>query len=440
MSSLYRAIVPFMFIGIMTGCKKNNDIAAPGPIMYKLVPEQGQYGTTVTIHGRYFSGNSGYTIRFNGVAGELLATTDTTITVKVPKGAGPGAITLIKGSDTVTGPEFNYEYKVSVATVAGPTNGQAGYVNGKENAVRFYSPMGIAIDNNDNVYISETGNKCIRKMDGQGNVTLLAGIPGTAGYLDAPVGTTAKFENPEGLCIDKDNNLYLVDRLNYRIRKITMSGSVSTVAGNGTAGYIDRPNALQAGINPGPFLSTDAAGNVYIANNSCSIRKIVPGGDISTIAGAANEGGYRDGQGSEARFYAPIGIRSDSLGNLYVVDKMNNRVRKISPSFYISTLAGNGLYYAADASTPLQASFNGPGDVALDKKGNILIGELGTGYLRMITPAGRVITLTKGGADAVVDGDGRMAKFGNILGIAVNSRNEIFIADAFHCIRKVVYE
>lgn len=438
----YKVACLWAITNSMIGCCKKNDAAFDKPIaiMYKIRPTHGQYDAEVIIYGRYFNTLTGAGIQFNGLEASITGTTDSTITVKVPKGAGSGNVTLSANGITLTGPVFEYDYKVTVSNVAGPANGRAGYVNGNGAAVRFNGLYGLAIDGNDNVYVSESQNHCIRKMDAQGNVTLFAGMPRSLGYKDAADGKQAQFNAPQGLCVDRKNNLFLVDPGNYRVRKMTTDGAVTTIAGNGLGGWTDHVDALYAEFYPGPYCTADAGGNVYVSNNNCSIRKIVPGGGVSTITGAANEVGFRDAYGGEARFCIPLGIACNNAGELLVADSRNARIRKVSSSFAVSTFSGTGLELSADASRPLLASFATAGAVILDKKGNLLIGETYTGHLRMITPAGRVVTLTKGGTNRVTDGDGSVAGFGGIVSIGVNSKNEVYVADAYNCIRKVIIE
>jgi hypothetical protein len=420
-----------------TACKKKDSFDAPVPVIYKISPATGRFGTQVTIIGRYFNANKANEVQFNGVKADIINKTDSTITVIVPKGSGHGEVALTYNSTIIKGPVFNYEYTVTVSTVAGPTNEEPGYKNGTGAEVRFKGLWDIAIDNEDNLYIVDHSNFCIRKMDAAGTVSLFAGIPGQKGNDNGPV-ASAKFSSPAGICVNQNKDVFVTDVSSNLIRKIS-AGMVSTYAGNGTRGNKDHTDPLQATFTFNGYCASDADGNIF-ATSAGSVRKIGTGGGVTTIAGNANEGGFKDGQGSESRFNNPFDLAINSQKEIFVVDNYNSRIRKISSTNYVSTIAGNGLRSSVDAANALHAGFYQPYFITIDKKSNLLVGEMQTGFIRMITTDGRVITLTKGGRGSIKDGDGNMAKFGLILGMAVNSRNELFVADGGYCIRKVIFE
>jgi uncharacterized repeat protein (TIGR01451 family) len=194
----------------------------------------------------------------------------------------------------------------------------------------FYQPLGVAVDASGNVYVADTENSRICKVSTSGVMTVLAGSAtgggGSAGYADG-VGTAAKFNGPNGVVVDASGNVYVTDGRNYLIRKITPSGSVSTLAGS-TEGYAEGTGAAARFENlTGPCI--DAAGNIYVGDiGNNRIRKITPGGIVSSVAGGAPMG-YADGPVATAQFANPYAVAIDAAGNLYVADVDNNVIRKI---------------------------------------------------------------------------------------------------------------
>ena len=222
----------------------------------------------------------------------------------------------------------------TVTTFAGI--GTAGNADGTGITARFTFPYGIVIDKSDNLYVADTGNGLIRKVTSTGVVSTFAGS--TAGYADG-TGTAAKFNAPKGIAIDASNNLYVTD--NNRIRKITSTGVVTTLAGDGTQSYADGKGSA-AKFNDPEGVAVDASGNIYVADygNHC-IRKVTSAGAVTTLAGMINtygavggsDGcipGNADGAGNVAMFLSPQGIAIDASGNLYVTDYLGQSIRKIT--------------------------------------------------------------------------------------------------------------
>ncbi|MDR2208258.1 MAG: SMP-30/gluconolactonase/LRE family protein, partial [Azoarcus sp.] len=220
---------------------------------------------------------------------------------------------------------------VLVSTFAG---GENYFADGIGSAARFNSPSDITIGAAGNLYVADTKNDRIRKITPTGEVSTLAG--GEEGFADG-IGSDAKFDSPSGIAIDAAGNLYVVDTGNDRIRKITPAGEVSTLAGS-EEGFADGVGSDARFYGPASIAS-DAAGNLYVAGSGNNrIRKITPAGEVSTFAGGKE--GFADGIGSTAKFSYPSGIASDAAGNLYVADIGNERIRKITPAGEVSTFAG----------------------------------------------------------------------------------------------------
>jgi sugar lactone lactonase YvrE len=219
-------------------------------------------------------------------------------------------------------------------------NGTPGFSgdNGPATSAQLYGPDGIAVDSAGNLYIADSVNNRIRKVS-NGIITTVAGN-GTAGFSgDNGPATSAQLYSPSGLAVDSAGNLYFADGANYRIREVS-NGVITTVTGNGTPGHSgDNGPAANATIN-GFFVTVDSAGNLYIGdNNNHRVRK-VSGGTITTVAGTGTPGfGGDNGPATSANLAFPAGVAVDPAGNLYIADVGNYRIRMVSNGV-ITTVAG----------------------------------------------------------------------------------------------------
>jgi sugar lactone lactonase YvrE len=312
----------------------------------------------------------------------------------------------------------------SVSTLAG--SGSAGYGDGNGTSASFNDPNGVAVDGSGNLYVADRVNHRIRKITPSGSVTTMAGS-GSAGYADGN-GTSASFNGPIGVAVDGNDNVYVADQNNDRIRKITPSGSVTTLAGSGSAGYADG-NGTSASFSAPFDVAVDGNGNVYVSDAmNARIRKITPSGSVTTLAGSGDRA-HADGNGTSASFSPPMGVAVDGSGNLYVGDLGNERVRKITPSGSVTTLAGSGSKGYADGNGT-SASFNRPCAVAVDDVGNIYVGDYWNNRIRKITPSGSVTTLAGSGSAGYADGNGTSASFNGPGGVAVDGSGNVYVADS----------
>lgn len=267
-----------------------------------------------------------------------------------------------------------------VTTFAGSGTGGA-IVNGTGTAAGFYSPYGITADASGNLYVGEYSNQAVRKITPAGEVTTLAGN-GTTGNLNG-TGVAATFNQPVGLAVDASGNVFIADYLNNLIRKITPAGVVTTFAGSGTAALTDGTGTAAA-FN-GPFaLVFDAGGNLIVADYlNHAVRKITPAGVVTTIAGNGTAG-YVDASGTAARFNRPAGLAIDAAGNIFICDAQNNRVRKISAAGTVTTLAGSGNAGAAEG-TGVAAEFNYPLGLCADfAHSTLYIADFGNHRIRKL--------------------------------------------------------
>lgn len=419
---------------IFCACKKNND-AKTNLQVTGITPDSGRYSTIVTITGTGFSTNASENqVKFNGKDAVVQTATPSQLTVVVPKGAGTGPLSITVGNKSTTGLSFNYILTVTVSTLAGST---PGFADGPGSSAKFNYPEGVSTDINGNVYVADVVNNRIRKITPEGVVSTLAG-DGAPGFADGP-GSSAEFHAPVRVTIGPQGNIFVADVHNNRIRKITPEGIVTTLAGDGTSGFADGPGSSAKFNNPEGIIA-DTKGNIYISdayNNR--IRKITPGGVVTTLAGNGT-GGFADGSGSSAEFNFPAGGTIDPQGNIYVADFYNNRIRKITPAGIVTTLAGDGTRGFADGAGS-SSKFNFPGGVTNDSLGNIYVADIYNNRIRKITPEGVVSTLAGDGTGGFADGQGNSAKFNNPNDITIDPQGNIYVADVNNArIRKITQE
>ena len=326
--------------------------------------------------------------------------------------------------------EFNYH---PVYAGGGSLTGVAsGSANGTGTAATFNQPQGVALDSAGNIYVADTGNNLIRKITPGGVVTTFAGS-GVAAYANS-TGAGAAFNSPRGVALDSADNVYVADAANNRIRKITPGAVVTTFAGSGVAAYANATGA-GAAFNSPRGVAVNSAGIIYVADmGNHLIRKITTTAVVTTVAGGGVGGtnpGTANGTGTAATFSQPQGVAVDSAGNIYVADTNNNLIRKItSTTLVVTTFAGGGggtLNGTADG-TGTAARFIHPIGLAVDSVGNIYVADAGNNRIRKITP-GAVVTTFAGGVAGYAKGMGTNAKFNIPYGITVDSAGKVYVAD-----------
>jgi len=275
-----------------------------------------------------------------------------------------------------------------ITTVAG--TGTAGYSGdgGVATNANLYLPNGVAVDSMGNLFIADTDNHRIRKVETNGVITTVAGT-GTAGYSgDGGAATGAKLHYPSGVTVDGLGNLFIADTVNYRVRRVEANGIITTVAGTGTAGYSGDGGASTNAKLYLPWSSAvDGAGNLFIADygNNC-VREVGTNGIITTVAGTGTAGYSGDGgSAANAKLFDPEGVSLDSIGNLFVADYGNNRVREVGTNSIITTVAGSGMVgRTGDGGSATNAAFYGPTGVAVDGAGNLFIADKGNSHIREV--------------------------------------------------------
>ncbi len=325
--------------------------------------------------------------------------------------------------------QANYSTPYTFTTLAG--NAGYGSADGTGSAARFYDPSGVAVDSAGNVYVADTGNSTIRKVTLAGVETTLAGLAGSRGSADE-TGSAARFSNPNGVAVGSAGNVYVADTFNRTIRKVTPAGLVTTLAGlAGSSGSADGTGSA-ARFNDPYGVAVDSAGNVYVADyGNNPIRKVTPAGVVTTLAGLAGSSGSADGTGSAARFYWPNGVAVDSAGNVFVADKWNDMIRKVTPAGVVTTLAGLAGSRGSADGTGSATRFNYPSGVAVDSAGNVYVADTVNSTIRKVTPAGLVTTLAGlAGSSGSADGTGSAARFNYPSGVAVDSAGNVYVADS----------
>lgn len=333
-------------------------------------------------------------------------------------------------------PTLNSHYEVT--TIAG-TAGVGAFVNGMGIHAKFNFPAGITSDSHGNLYVTEAQNNVVRKITPDGAVSTFIGT-GTAGFMDGTP-NTATFRNPYAISIDSIGNLYVADTSNHAIRKITPTGTATTIAGNGASGSNDG-NGMAAKFRIPFGITIDSANNLYVADTgNNTIRKITPAGDVTTFAGTAGVEGNTNGYRTMATFSGPHGLSIDNAGILYIADTSNSSVRKIDTNTgQVDTMAGGNTFGSMDG-TGADAQFNNLYGVTVDSAGNLYVADSNNNIIRKITPTGVVTTIAgKAGIDGSADGEGADARFNNPTGITVDADGNIYIADwGNHTIRKIVW-
>ena len=277
----------------------------------------------------------------------------------------------------------------NITTIAG--TGYQGFSGdgGQGSLAELNEPLRVFVDGAGNVYIGDTSNNRVRKVDTDGIITTVAGN-GTGGFSgDGGPAISASLRFPWGVHVDGTGNLYIADFFNRRIRKVDTSGIITTVAGNGTAGFSgDGGPAISASLNGLFGISLDGTGNLYIADRSNHrIRKVDTFGIITTVAGNGTAGFSGDGGPAiSASLNGVFGISLDATGNLYIADSSNQRVRKVDTSGIITTVAGTGtLGFSGDGGPAINATMYNPVDVSINSSGNLYIADVTNDRIRKVS-------------------------------------------------------
>lgn len=333
----------------------------------------------------------------------------------------------------------------NVITISG--SGTAGYADGPVSAAEFNAPHGLCRGQDGAIYVADGLNHCIRKIAPDGTVSTYAGST-SPGFVDGNA-TTAQFNWPSGVCVDDSGNVYVTEMGNHAVRKISVLGIVSTIAGTGTEGFADGPAATAQFSYPRGILP-DGNGNLLVVDVwNHRVRKITPAGMVNTYAGGGaiigylSVGDYVDAPDTVARFYAPCWITKDATGNYYVADAYNHRIRKIDTAGVVSTFAGNGGVGPGNGGVAdgpaLNALFDTPTSLDMDSAGNIYINDPVNHLFRKYTAGTGMISSSGSGVAGFVDGPDSSAQLNRPTGILVGKNDTIYFSDMNnHAVRMLV--
>lgn len=351
-----------------------------------------------------------------------------------------------------TGP-FNYQWRLNgtnllasiITTVAG--GGDAAHDVDRVQATNavLRAPFGAALDRDGNLYVADTSSHRIRRIDTNGFITTVAG-KGTAGFSgDGAAATNASLNTPRGVSVDAWGNLYVADTANHRIRKVNTNGVITTVAGTGSAGYNGEGGAATGGTLSSPYgVIPNSAGEFYILDyGNNRVRRVDTNGIMTTFAGSGGTGYYGDG-GAATRAYlnGPAGGAFDTCGNLYIADSFNNRIRRVATNGIITTVAGNGLSgYFGDDDLAMLAMLSNPTGVALDSAGNLYLADSGNYRIREVCTDGKIRRVAGIGGYSDFSGDGGLAtsaRLSSPSGVVVDTVGCVYVVDRYNArVRKL---
>ncbi|MEO7976678.1 IPT/TIG domain-containing protein [Flavobacterium sp.] len=400
-----------------------------------ISPASGPKNTPVTITGSGFSAiSSENAVTINDKVCPIINSTPTQITITIPPSAGSGKINLTVGNASAESNNFDFIVTTTVTTIAGNIKG---IQDGQGSAAQFDFPRGITVDNQGNLLVTD-GDR-IRKISSTGLVTTIAGSTTGSEHGQSIL---AKFDGPAGIVIDESGRLFVADEFNDMIRLISNTGLVNTTAGAVTgsdtpavSGFLDG-NRFEAKFDRPVGIAIDVSGTLFVADSqNRRIRKIA-GNNVTTFAGSGDFSSA-DGQGNTASFGNPQGLTIDTAGNLYVSDRFKI-IRKITPTGLVTTIAGSTTGGFADGQGSV-AKFNNANGIIADSLGNLFVTD--GPRIRKISPTGLVSTIAGTATNGFADGIATIAQFNNPQGITIDSQGNLYIADTINFkIRKITFD
>ncbi len=333
-----------------------------------------------------------------------------------------------------------------VSTLAGIGQAGSANTSNSTGLQSFAAPTGVAVDDTGNIYVADQNNAVIRMINTSGTVTTLAGsgIPWVGGGNARPLDidgadSIATFILPCGIAVDGQRNIYVAEVGGNEIRSISPSGTVNTLAGSSFTypGSVNGPGSIATFHSP-TGVAIDKNGNVYVADaGNNMIRMISPSGIVSTLAGNGTAG-FANGPAAAASFNQPSGVAVDLPGNVYVADAGNNVIREISANGIVTTYSGTGAQGSTDGVAGAGISYNNPTGLAMNSQGYIFVADQGNNKIREIYPNGEVLTYAGNGSAGALNGTGGEASFSKPTGITINAVGILYVADqGNNLIRKI---
>ena len=322
---------------------------------------------------------------------------------------------------------LSVDFALRVNTFAGAA-GFSGTVNGAGSAARFSGPAGVARDGAGNYFVTDYVDHVVRKITPSGAVTVFAGTAGASGSTNG-AGSVARFSTPLGIAIDASNNLYVADYGNRVIRKITPAGSVSTFAGTVGAGGSTDGTGSAARFESPSGVAVASTGLLYVTDfGAHTVRKVdLSTAAVTTLAGSAMNSGNANGIGTAARFNGPRGPAVDASGNVFIADFFNHTIRRITPTGEVTTVAGFAGSSGSADGLGSAARLTYPSGIAIDSTGRLFVAEQ-SDRLRRVTLEGLVTTVA-GGADGSQDGVSFAARFALPTDICLSTNGKFIITD-----------
>lgn len=343
---------------------------------------------------------------------------------------------VVVGVTAATGPSS--AQTLTVSHVAGSPGGY-GSEDGTGTAARFFKPAGIARDAAGNLFVADTDNHAIRRIAPDGGVATLAGVAGLKGSFDG-IGAAARFNRPRALAVDATGRVFVVDTGNHTVRRIDTDGRVTTLAGSaGASGAVDGQGAVARFAEPsGIAIAADGTLLVADAKNH-AIRRVTQEGVVSTLAGQLGRSGSADGTGGAARFYYPSGLAVDGSGVVWVADTRNCTIRRMTAGGVVSTFAGTPGAIGASDGTGADARFFFPGAVAVSSTA-LWVADTSNSTIRRVSAGGEVTTFAgQAGLAGNLDGTGSAARFWYPAGlVSAPDGSAVWVVDTWnHTVRRI---
>ncbi|MGV3756819.1 MAG: NHL repeat-containing protein [Verrucomicrobiota bacterium] len=318
-------------------------------------------------------------------------------------------------------------------TTLNPGDGSPGYANGPLAGAKFNDPAGLVFDTQGNLFVADSRNHVIRKVAVDGTVSLLAGTVGEAGFANGN-GAGVKFDTPFGVALAGDGSLLVADTGNHILRRVDMSGVVTTYAGwAGTAGNTNGTLA-EARFRSPLGLKRDTAGNIWVADSgNHTVRRITPAGLVETVAGVPDAWGAADGPAASAKFNGPVDVAVAVDGRVFISDGFNHVIRCLGTNGMVTTIAG--LAGAADWADGqgAQARFWNPAGLAFDHAGNLYVADSRNHVIRKVAMDGVVTTVSGSGRHAgLADGVNRAGRYFNPYGLAFDAGGNLVVSDSYN--------